>query len=83
LSSPKTNQFYYTESDKMNSTQNPIYHTSVEQKRHAQDVAKRQRMGKQMPKLREMLREVKAIVLPLRIPYTIYYNPNRSTASVL
>ncbi|XP_016945414.3 RIP-like protein [Drosophila suzukii] len=41
----------------MNSTQNPIYHTSVEQKRHAQDVAKRQRMGKQMPKLREMLRE--------------------------
>ncbi|XP_044251022.1 RIP-like protein [Drosophila takahashii] len=41
----------------MNSTQNPVYHTSVEQKRHAQDVAKRQRMGMQMPKLREMLRE--------------------------
>ncbi|XP_017120675.1 RIP-like protein [Drosophila elegans] len=41
----------------MNSTQSPVYHTSVEQKRHAQDVAKRQRMGMQMPKLREMLRE--------------------------
>ncbi|XP_016990274.1 RIP-like protein [Drosophila rhopaloa] len=41
----------------MNSTQNPVYHTSVEQKRHAQDVAKRQRMGMQMPKLREILRE--------------------------
>ncbi|KAH8249723.1 hypothetical protein KR032_011772 [Drosophila birchii] len=41
----------------MNSTQSPVYHTSVEQKRHAQDVARRQRMGKQMPKLREMLRE--------------------------
>ncbi|XP_016965363.1 RIP-like protein [Drosophila biarmipes] len=41
----------------MNSTQSPVYHTSVEQKRHAQDVAKRQRMGMQMPRLREMLRE--------------------------
>ncbi|SPP85724.1 RIP-like protein [Drosophila guanche] len=33
----------------------PVYRTSVEQKRHAQDVAKRHRMG--MPKLRDMLRE--------------------------
>ncbi|XP_017042715.1 RIP-like protein [Drosophila ficusphila] len=41
----------------MNSTQSPVYQTSVEQKRHAQDVAKRKRMGMQMPKLREMLRE--------------------------
>ncbi|TDG45623.1 hypothetical protein AWZ03_007898 [Drosophila navojoa] len=33
----------------------PINHTSVEQKRHAQNVARQQRIG--MPKLREMLRE--------------------------
>lgn len=42
----------------MNTAQSPVYQTSVEQKRHAQDVAKRKRMGAQMPKLREMLREV-------------------------
>ncbi|KAH8260387.1 hypothetical protein KR026_010883 [Drosophila bipectinata] len=41
----------------MNTAQSPVYQTSVEQKRHAQDVAKRKRMGAQMPKLREMLRE--------------------------
>ncbi|EDW52362.1 RIP-like protein [Drosophila sechellia] len=41
----------------MNSTQSPVYRTSVEQKRHAQDVAKRQRLGNKMPRLREMLRE--------------------------
>ncbi|XP_064548082.1 RIP-like protein [Drosophila montana] len=33
----------------------PVYNTSVEQKRHAQNVAKQQRLG--MPKLRELLRE--------------------------
>ncbi|XP_023177477.1 RIP-like protein [Drosophila hydei] len=33
----------------------PIYNTSVEQKRHAQSVARQQRLG--MPKLRELLRE--------------------------
>ncbi|KAH8410540.1 hypothetical protein KR009_000190 [Drosophila setifemur] len=39
-------------------TQNTVYHTSVEQKRHAQDAAKRKRtVGVQMPRLREMLRE--------------------------
>ncbi|EDV32269.1 uncharacterized protein Dana_GF14134 [Drosophila ananassae] len=41
----------------MNTAQSPVYQTSVEQKRHAQDVAKRKRMGANMPKLREMLRE--------------------------
>ncbi|KAL7741935.1 hypothetical protein ACLKA6_012146 [Drosophila palustris] len=39
----------------MQSTGSPIYHTSAEQKRHAQNVAKQQRLG--MPKLRELLRE--------------------------
>lgn len=54
----------------MNSTQSPVYRTSVEQKRHAQEVAKRQRMGNQMPRLREMLREVKTSVYPLKYQYT-------------
>ncbi|EDW28415.1 GL19181 [Drosophila persimilis] len=39
----------------MSSPQSPVYRTPVEQKRHAQDVAKRHRTG--MPKLRDMLRE--------------------------
>ncbi|XP_022222571.1 RIP-like protein [Drosophila obscura] len=39
----------------MSSPQTPVYRTSVEQKRHAQNVAKKHRMG--MPKLRDMLRE--------------------------
>lgn len=39
----------------MQSSGSLIYHTSVEQKRHAQNVARQRRLG--MPKLREMLRE--------------------------
>ncbi|KAH8377827.1 hypothetical protein KR093_007267 [Drosophila rubida] len=35
----------------------PVHKTSVEQKRHAQNVAKKQRLG--MPKLRDLLREAK------------------------
>ncbi|KAH8287876.1 hypothetical protein KR018_005515 [Drosophila ironensis] len=41
----------------MNQTASPVYRTSAEQKRHAQDVARRKRMGMQMPKLREVLRQ--------------------------
>ncbi|EDW04786.1 GH22474 [Drosophila grimshawi] len=39
----------------MQSPSSVVYNTSVEQKRHAQEVAKRQRLG--APKLRELLRE--------------------------
>lgn len=60
----------------------PVYNTSVEQKRHAKNVAKQRRLG--TTNLRELLRDVSMKTsLSLVYNFNIVFYENRNVANVL